>query len=279
MSTPVEIDGVPVIALHEDDCDDDGGGISDVRDRLRLPLIRSLSEPGNWENSSMTPNPNHQHNHHLPPPVSLNTVAGTLTVSASKPIAMQPNKKCKLELSRPTASLPPSPCSDSRSMSETGKAILCRDLKTVRCSELASKVRRCRPKSLVLLDCRPFIAYNMGHIRGAINVNCADRFNRKRLQLGKANLVDFLSSKEDKDLFRKRTCKEVIVYDDSTTDSENVAFNQPLITVLCALIDNGKEPVLLQGQYHSKFICSHHQKKIACGCYLILMRDGMVGVL
>ena len=27
----------------------------------------------------------------------------------------------------------------------------------------------------LVLDCRPFIAYNVSHIRGAINVNCCDR--------------------------------------------------------------------------------------------------------
>ena len=37
-------------------------------------------------------------------------------------------------------------------------------------------------RNFLLLDCRPFIAYNVSHIRGAINVNCCNRFNRKRLQ-------------------------------------------------------------------------------------------------
>ena len=57
---------------------------------------------------------------------------------------------------------------------------------TISGDQLAKRLRarEGRPgrQSFLLLDCRPFIAYNVGHVRGAINVNCCDRFNRKRLQ-------------------------------------------------------------------------------------------------
>ncbi|XP_071439693.1 dual specificity protein phosphatase 4-like [Hetaerina americana] len=51
---------------------------------------------------------------------------------------------------------------------------------------------------LLLLDCRPFLAYNANHIRGAINVNCSDRINRRRLQTGRAALADLAASAEGK---------------------------------------------------------------------------------
>ena len=52
----------------------------------------------------------------------------------------------------------------------------------------------------LLVDCRPFIAYNVSHIKGAINVNCCNRLNRKRLQMGKATLADLATTKEGKEV-------------------------------------------------------------------------------
>jgi dual specificity MAP kinase phosphatase len=60
--------------------------------------------------------------------------------------------------------------------------------------ELVTKLRK--SKSMLLVDCRPFVSYNIAHINGAVNVNCSDRFNRKRLQQGKASLVDLVTSKD-----------------------------------------------------------------------------------
>ncbi|RLU15295.1 hypothetical protein DMN91_012289 [Ooceraea biroi] len=56
----------------------------------------------------------------------------------------------------------------------------------------------------------------------AINVNCSDRFNRRRLQLGKATLADLVTAREGKELLRRRQFKEVIVYDDCTDDLEHL---------------------------------------------------------
>ena len=57
-----------------------------------------------------------------------------------------------------------------------------------------------QPPPYLLVDCRPFIAYNVSHIRGAINVNCCNRLNRKRLQMGKATLADLATTKEGKEV-------------------------------------------------------------------------------
>merc|ERR1711972_393781 len=92
--------------------------------------------------------------------------------------------------------------------------------KTIDDKSLAEKMGKTgkHGKNFLLLDCRPFIAYNVSHIKGAINVNCCDRFNRKRLQQGKASLADLATTKEGKEMLKKRNWKDIIVYDDSSED-------------------------------------------------------------
>merc|ERR1719187_2719818 len=89
-------------------------------------------------------------------------------------------------------------------------------------------------RNFLLLDCRPFIAYNVSHIKGAINVNCCDRFNRKRLQQGKATLADLATTKEGKELLKKRTWKEVFVYDECSESLENLPASHTLFLVMNA---------------------------------------------
>lgn len=35
----------------------------------------------------------------------------------------------------------------------------------------------------MVVDVRPFMQFNAGHVRRAVNVNVSDRWNRKRLQV------------------------------------------------------------------------------------------------
>jgi dual specificity MAP kinase phosphatase len=100
---------------------------------------------------------------------------------------------------------------------------------------------------VVIVDCRPFMAYNASHIHGAINVNCSDRWNRKRLQTGRVSLADLATSPEGKELLRRRSVKEVIVYDDGAVDCERLPPSSTLYIVLSALLDDHKEPLLLAG--------------------------------
>jgi 3-mercaptopyruvate sulfurtransferase SseA len=99
----------------------------------------------------------------------------------------------------------------------------------------------------LLIDCRPFIAYNVNHIRNAINVNCCDRFNRKRLQQGKATLADLATTKEGKELLKKRSWREVVVYDDSSDSLETLPASHTLFLVMNALVEDNREPVMLLG--------------------------------
>ena len=99
----------------------------------------------------------------------------------------------------------------------------------------------------MLLDCRPFIAYNVSHVRGAINVNCCDRYNRKRLQQGKASLADLATTKEGKELLKKRNWKEVVVYDESSTDLSSLPSSHTLFLVMNSLVEDLRQPIMLLG--------------------------------
>lgn len=180
------------------------------REGLRLSLNRSLSEPG----------------------------------PAAAPLpAAAPAKRCKVDC----FSLPASPCSESATLQ---KALLAKCVRLFEPETLAGRLGQVKSRSLLVVDCRPFLAYNVNHIRGSINVNCSDRFNRRRLQQGKATLADLATTREGKDLLKKRTIKEVVVYDDSTSDLERLPPNHPLFLVLSSLVEDNREPAILLGKHH-----------------------------
>ncbi|XP_076235465.1 dual specificity protein phosphatase 10 isoform X2 [Calliopsis andreniformis] len=159
------------------------------------------------------------------------------------------SKRCKLE----TVSLPASPCSENNTLQ---RQLVLQRTKTITADELAKRLPGQQTNNPVLLDCRPFILYNVNHVRGAINVNCSDRFNRRRLQLGKATLADLATTREGKDLLRRRHYREVIVYDDCTDDVDRLPVQHPLFLVLVALLDDNREPALLLGG-HKEFHRRH----------------------
>ena len=119
--------------------------------------------------------------------------------------------------------------------------------RTILPADLACRINRA--KTVLVLDCRPFFAYNANHIQGAVNINCSDRFNRRRLLQGKCSLVDLVTSKEGKDLFKKRSNKEVVVYDDRTKDIKDVATDASMYIVLSVLRREGKQASILKGKY------------------------------
>jgi len=160
-------------------------------------------------------------------------------------------KRCKLE----TASLPTSPCSENG----LHRQLVLSKTRVITADDLAQRLVHLERSSAVppvILDCRPFTLYNVNHVRGAINVTCSDRFNRRRLQLGKATLADLASAREGKELLRKRQFKEVIVYDEGTDDLEHLTAQNPLFLVLAALVDDDREPAVLIGE-HSLIFFSH----------------------
>ena len=181
-------------------------------------------------------------------------------------------------------SLPTSPCSESSTLQRT---LLLKNSRTVDPNSLAVRIESSsaspstdttlstsvtsascgssNPTSLnlsskknqltLVVDCRPFIAYNVNHIRGAINVNCCDRFNRKRLQQGKATLADLATTKEGKELLKKRNWKEVFVYDECSESLENLPSSHTLFLVMNALVEDHREPVMLLGGLRDFQVC------------------------
>merc|ERR1740129_2480508 len=115
---------------------------------------------------------------------------------------------------------------------------------TISGDQLAKRLRAregVRPsgrQSFLLLDCRPFIAYNVSHIKGAINVNCCNRFNRKRLQQGTASLADLATTKEGKEALKKRNWKDIIVYDDGSEDLASLPSSHTLFLVIKSLVED-----------------------------------------
>lgn len=218
------------------------------RDGLKLALNRSLSEPGPPE---------------LPSPTAAATVAAAAVAATTTAVAvvgssskhhglLSPPKRCKLE----SSSLPTSPCAESATLQ---RALVTKRVGTLDADSLRRKLERCSfsdtSRNFLIVDCRPFIAYNVNHIRGAINVNCSDRFNRRRLQLGKASLADLATSREGKEQLKRRNCREVIVYDDTTSHVDHVSVGHPLFLVLSTLVEDHREPVLLLGKYYLSCIC------------------------
>ncbi|KAJ8355454.1 hypothetical protein SKAU_G00182480 [Synaphobranchus kaupii] len=120
-------------------------------------------------------------------------------------------------------------------------------------NELARKMTRSYkghqpgPAAPVIIDCRPFMEYNKSHIRGALHINCSDKISRRRLQQGKITVLDLLSCREGKDSFKGLFSKEMVVYDDSTSDPCRTTPSLPLQVVLESLRREGKDPIVLKG--------------------------------
>ncbi|XP_076305730.1 dual specificity protein phosphatase 10-like isoform X1 [Tachypleus tridentatus] len=136
------------------------------------------------------------------------------------------------------------------SSTKTNKIGNLKHVRVVHPNELADNVSRTNPlssSSPIILDCRPFLSYNKNHISGAINLNCSDRINQRRLQQGRVALWDLVSSREGKELLRRNMNNEVVVYDDSTTDIEKLPVFHPLTLVLNILCENGAKISVLKG--------------------------------
>ncbi|KAG7267172.1 hypothetical protein CRUP_008993 [Coryphaenoides rupestris] len=99
----------------------------------------------------------------------------------------------------------------------------------------------------VIVDCRPFTEYNKCHVRGAVHINCSDKISRRRLQQGKVTVLELVSCREAKDSFRGGVfSRDLVVYDESTSDPARLAASQPLHVVLESLRREGKDPIVLK---------------------------------
>lgn len=128
-------------------------------------------------------------------------------------------------------------------------------------------------ESLLLLDCRSFMAFNSNHINGALNVSCSDRITKKRLTDGKVKVVDIVSGLEGKEIYRRlEDHAEIILYDESTVETSCLPETNPLNLLSKCLMKHGKHSKFLQGglqafQDSYSFMCS--QPDAAAGVPLL----------
>lgn len=147
---------------------------------------------------------------------------------------------------------------DSDSLRDLLKA----KIKLISCEALSEMIAS-KTNIPVILDCRPFIAHNINHIQGAVNINCSSRVNRKRLQQGKAFLADLATTIDGKEKLKDKTWKEAVVYDESTDNTDDIHLNLSLYITLRALIHDQREPFILKGghkQFNLLFtsLCENH---------------------
>lgn len=103
-------------------------------------------------------------------------------------------------------------------------------------------------ESVLLLDCRSFMAHNTNHITGSLNVGCSDRITRKRLSDGKIQIVDVICGQEGKEMYRRLEAEaQIVVYDDNTVDLKTVAASQSLKILTDCLQKQNKPFRFLQG--------------------------------
>lgn len=117
-------------------------------------------------------------------------------------------------------------------------------VRTIAAGELAAKLRKAR--TVLVIDCRSFLDYNLHHVQGAVNVSCTDRFNRRRLQQGKVGVMDLLAA-HGKDHFRRKHARDIVLYDGRSNGQDQLDGESALHTVLTTLLREGRQPAVLQG--------------------------------
>ena len=117
-------------------------------------------------------------------------------------------------------------------------------------------------RTVVVVDCRCFMAFNTNHVAGAFNAACADKFSRKRLARGRATVADLVSSGPSaeapggaREIYRRlaKTASAspsglFVAYDDNTSKLEALQESHPLRLLTTALTASGCRTKYLQGK-------------------------------
>ncbi|CAL8318010.1 unnamed protein product [Lota lota] len=107
----------------------------------------------------------------------------------------------------------------------------------------------------LLLDCRSFLAFSAGHVRGAVNVRC-NSIVRRRAKGSALSLERILAGDEEA---RARLCaglySAVVLYDERSPDAESVREDSTLTLVVNGLCTDarGTDLFLLKGGYDRFF--------------------------
>ncbi|XP_071401321.1 dual specificity protein phosphatase 4-like, partial [Centroberyx affinis] len=100
----------------------------------------------------------------------------------------------------------------------------------------------------LLLDCRSFLAFSAGHIRGAVNARC-NTIVRRRAKGSALSLEQVLAGDEEvRGRLRSGLYSAVVLYDERTQDSDAVKEDSTVTLVLHALCrdSSGTEIYLLK---------------------------------
>lgn len=105
------------------------------------------------------------------------------------------------------------------------------------------------PDALVIVDCRNFMVYNSNHIKGALNVNLANKITRKRFVDGHLTVSDLVSGPTAKAEYRSKEHTAIIViYDDNTSDICPLPAAHPLKLLANRLKSQGRDARYLEGK-------------------------------
>lgn len=136
------------------------------------------------------------------------------------------------------------------------------DLGEMDCPVLKRLLKDDSAKCLVL-DCRSFLAFSAGHIRGAVNARC-NTIVRRRAK-GAALSLDQILAGDDEARARLRSgmYSAAVLYDERTPDAETVKEDSTLALVLNALCGDSADTsaYLLKGKgvprYSPSVSCTH----------------------
>ncbi len=133
------------------------------------------------------------------------------------------------------------------------------EVPTIDCASLRGLLEDDVPGCL-LLDCRSFLAFSAGHIRGAVNARC-NTIVRRRAKGSVLSLDQILAGDEEvRGRLRSGMYSAAVLYDERTPDSDTVKEDSTLTLVLNALCRDscGTHIYLLKGTdklYYYTTIC------------------------
>ncbi|CAB1444467.1 unnamed protein product [Pleuronectes platessa] len=138
----------------------------------------------------------------------------------------------------------------------------------------------------LLLDCRSFLAFSAGHIRGAVNARC-NTIVRRRAKGSALSLDQVLAGDEEvRGRLRSGMFSAVVLYDERTPDADTVKEDSTVTLVLHALCGDSAatDTYLLKGGYDRFFlriprvlskdqILTVPQQPVQCGLVLLVLWD------
>lgn len=125
------------------------------------------------------------------------------------------------------------------------------ELSEMDCSVLKRLMKDDSAKSL-LLDCRSFLAFSAGHLRGAVNIRC-NTIVRRRAK-GSVSLDQILSGDDEaRARLKSGLYSAVILYDERTSDTNTLREDSTITLVHNALCRDTyrTEIYLLKGKFKS----------------------------